>query len=358
MSLQGQLEDLNLADVFDMIHLSRKSGVLIVSGHGAGEGRVVFHQGQILYASVFNREKLGERLIRQGFLQESELEEALRIQKERRVFEPLGTILAERRAVSQDILETVVREQLKEVVSELLSWERGMFRFDPEGHVAEKGTEERRLQVLLGTGISPEYLMLEGARLRDEESLSGSSGLGPVVTPSPLPEPAVPVSAPSSRDFPHFLALTRELMGARHPSEVMLIVLRFASEVLGRVLMLTVHDKELMGFGQSGFSFPGGEEEGVRKIRIPLAEPSMFGAALRTGIYRGEMSDCNWVRLLPPDENGETPGEVFVAPLMGRKGIRAFLYGDDLPRRCGIGPTEDLEVFIQAASVILKTLEE
>src|SRR3990172_12756334 len=120
MSLEGHLEDLSLADIFQIINLRKKRGVLTVE-NSTSKGRIVFHSGLILYASLQNREKLGERLIKEGLIQEKDLEMALRIQKERKAHEPLGAILAENKFIDKNALEEILQEQLKEVVYELLS---------------------------------------------------------------------------------------------------------------------------------------------------------------------------------------------------------------------------------------------
>ena len=159
MSLEGQLEDLSLADIFQIIHLSKKTGTLTIE-NSLNKGRIVFHDGQILYASLQSREKLGERLLRQSLINKKDLETALRIQKDRKNHEPLGAILADNKMIEKDVLEEILREQLKEVVYEFLSWEKGIFKFDPE---------QTRHAIPPGSSISPEYLLLEGTRLRDED---------------------------------------------------------------------------------------------------------------------------------------------------------------------------------------------
>lgn len=322
---------------------------------GPGDGRVVFHEGQILYASVFNQEKLGERLIRKKLIQEPELEVALRIQKSRRVYEPLGTILAENKAVSPDILETVIREQVREVVSELLSWGKGDFRFEEEKKQGKAISMEQPREILLGDGISTEYLLLEGARLHDEEQLEEDELQAPLPASSPLSEPT-----PSKSETPNrmpVLAMVKELMASRSPAEVQLMVLRFAGEFLNRVLILSVQKDQIFGVGQSGFSLPNGGGETIRKIRIPLRESSVFEQALKMEAYKGILPDCEWNRYLVFQLGGKMPGEVFASALMGENGVEAFLYGDDLPDRRGIGSTEEIEVFIQVAGLVLKNMK-
>jgi len=349
MSLQGRLEDLSLSDLFQIISVSHRTGVLTISG--PGDGRVVFHEGHILYASVFNQEKLGERLIRKKLIQEPDLEVALKIQKSRRVYEPLGTILAENKAVSPDILETVIREQVKEVISELLSWGKGDFRFEEEKKQEKAVSMEQPREILLGDGISTEYLLLEGARLQDEEQLEEDD----LPASSPLSESTPPKSENPNR-MPD-LSLFKELMASRNLAEVQLMVLRFAGEFLNRVLIFSVQKDQIFGVGQSGFPQPDGGGETIRKIRIPLRESSVFEEALKMGSYKGILPDCEWNRYLVFQLGGKIPGEVFVSALMGESGVEAFLYGDDLPERRGIGSTEEIEVFIQVAGIVLKNMK-
>src|SRR5262245_13542144 len=51
MSLVGSLEDLGLADILQIVSLSRKSGVLLLRGE-EGEGRIVFRDGLVHAAAT------------------------------------------------------------------------------------------------------------------------------------------------------------------------------------------------------------------------------------------------------------------------------------------------------------------
>src|SRR3989304_2309661 len=112
MSLEGHLSDFSLPDILQIVHLSKKSGVLNLE-NSSSNGRVVFHDGQILYASLQGKERLGERLIREGMIRENDLETALRIQKDRKVYEPLGAILTENKFIEKDILDNLISCSLK-----------------------------------------------------------------------------------------------------------------------------------------------------------------------------------------------------------------------------------------------------
>ena len=68
MSLVGNLEDLGLGEILQIVSLSRKSGVLTLCSRGR-EGNIVFRQGQVIRAtSPAYREGLGEVLVRKGLI--------------------------------------------------------------------------------------------------------------------------------------------------------------------------------------------------------------------------------------------------------------------------------------------------
>jgi hypothetical protein len=145
--------------------------------------------------------------------------------------------------------------------------------------------------------------------------------------------------------------MLKELMASRDFSEVVLSVLRYSSDFLQRALVLTVQGNHLLTFGQSGFRVPSVEML-VRRIKIPLGRSTVFDSALRDGFYQGPLSDSEWDQYLNVQFDGDCPREVVIAPLMGPEGVSAFLYGDDFPDRQGIGVTEELEVFLQAANLV------
>ena len=167
MSLVGRLEDLSLPDIFQIISLSKKTGTLIARSR-KGIGMVVFKDGQVVQAASDSiRDSLGNILVSQGIVSESVLEKALTLQK-RESDKPLGMILVELGAIPSQTLESVVRRQIEEIVYDLLGWEEGFFNFEL-GEIAPKDKiEVDTQQFLLKSGISAEYLLMEGTRILDE----------------------------------------------------------------------------------------------------------------------------------------------------------------------------------------------
>src|SRR6266550_3299068 len=133
MPIEGPLRELGIHDVFQLLDLSRKTGVLRVTSelrHNAGT--ISFEGGAIIFAEIrSNPHPLGALLLRTGKITEADLERA-------------------------------VRFQIEEVVFEVMGWREGYFSFS-EGSPSELPTDAT-------VRIPTEALLMEGARRIDEWS--------------------------------------------------------------------------------------------------------------------------------------------------------------------------------------------
>ncbi len=155
MPLKGSLKDFNLPDLFQLISFGKKSGTLILS-KGDAKGYVCFRNGNIYFAThTYRKPLLGQLLIKLNLINESMLEEALDAQKTTRRGERLGNILVEMGYIRRDALESIVQEQIKEAVFNLLLWSDGEFEFDREMTFPEED---------IGLAVSTEDLMIESER--------------------------------------------------------------------------------------------------------------------------------------------------------------------------------------------------
>ena len=170
MSLVGNLEDLGLGDILQIVSLSRKSGTLNLHSRGR-EGMVVFRNGQVVQASssVVN-ETLGDLLLRKGVVDMAVLKRALLLQESGVVSSRLGTVLAERFGVSAAAVDEVVKEQIERVVYSFFAWNEGTFAFE----LGEEPAKETPAQPSsLERGLNPQWLAMEGSRLLDERRHRG-----------------------------------------------------------------------------------------------------------------------------------------------------------------------------------------
>ena len=177
MSLVGNLEELGLGDILQIVSLSRKTGVLSISSRGR-DGSVFFRHGQVVKASSSTyQQSLGEVLIQKGVIDLSVLRKSLSFQQENGFHERLGVILVKNFGVSQEIIEEVVREQIENVVFSLFAWVEGAFRFEVQDSIETvDGTKMDPLQFMLDQGLNPQFLAMEGTRILDEKRHAAEIG--------------------------------------------------------------------------------------------------------------------------------------------------------------------------------------
>jgi hypothetical protein len=163
MAIEGPLRELGIHDVFQLLDLSKKTGVLkITSDLRQNAGTIYFEGGAVMHAEIrSNPHPLGRVLVRAGKITEADLERA-RSTQERQSGQRLGEILVGIRALSPRELERQAKRQVEEVVFEIMGWEEGYFSFVEE---ALRDVEaEAAIRVPIGA------LLMEGARRIDEWS--------------------------------------------------------------------------------------------------------------------------------------------------------------------------------------------
>jgi len=176
MSLVGNLEELGLGEILQIVSLSRKTGVLSLSSKGK-DGSVFFRQGQVVRATSSGYHKsLGEVLIQKGAIDPAVLNKSLALQQENGFSELLGVILVKDFQISQGIIEEVVREQIENVVFTLFAWTEGTFKFETQSPIETvDDIKMDPLQFMLDQGLNPQFLAMEGTRIQDEKRQTAES---------------------------------------------------------------------------------------------------------------------------------------------------------------------------------------
>ena len=160
MALEGTLKDFSLADIFQLIGLQRKTGVLTLRSKD-DTVTVTFLDGKVVGADSLNRRlenRLGSVLIRTGYLSQDQLGRALEIQKE--TLQRLGFILTHYGIISAESLKEAIQLQIMQIVYRLFRWKDGDYHFSQETTI-----EYDRDNV---TPITAESILMEGARMIDE----------------------------------------------------------------------------------------------------------------------------------------------------------------------------------------------
>jgi CheY-like chemotaxis protein len=289
MSLVGNLEDLGLAEIMQIVSLSRKSGILTLHSQRR-EGRIAFRQGDVIRAtSPLYRSSLGDVLVRKGLVDLPTLRHALSIQEEEGFKERLATILANRFNIPLETIEQVVRERTETIVYSFFNWTEGSFGFELQDNVEFLDSIEMDpMQFTMDQGLSPQFLAMEGTRLIDEKRHRGEDfDEGNELSPeTPPPEENVDIA---------FNLL--ELPGTHAPS-------RSAAETEERPVLVVVDDNattrealvhSLQGSGYDVYPFAGSEGsllklgalhlDGRRPLAlIDLIMPKMDGTGMLGGV--------------------------------------------------------------------------
>jgi len=332
MAIEGPLKELHIHDVFQLLDLGRKTGVLRVTSElRQNAGVVHFERGAVIGAHITsNPHPLGELLLRGGKLREEDLARARALQEagDRR---RLGEILVAIDAVGARELDRCVRAQVEEVVFELMSWSEGYFSF-VEGHIDRSGIEA---PVSIGT----EALLMEAARRIDEwariESKVPHLGVVPRLR-APEDDGGAPLdlvpfewevlaAVDGARDL-HSLAevlgrsefeVARTVYGLTNAGIVVLDDPAHPGQEAepGRDLAaLLVPAREALGQGQYDLA-AGALEELLRADPLMPEARRLLGVCYAALGRHGEALDCwsSWSRLAT-----RTPGEEAEAPMVER----------------------------------------
>jgi len=161
MALEGTFSDFGLAEIFQLIGLQKKTGVLTV--RGGADGQVVtvsFDRGMVAFADEYQRseaERLGSILLRSRIVTKEALEKAIETQKQ--TLQRLGHVLVQMGFITQQELRRSLQTQMKETVYRLFRWKEGSYHFSPEPVSYDKDMYQP---------LSSEFLLMEGVRMIDE----------------------------------------------------------------------------------------------------------------------------------------------------------------------------------------------
>ena len=158
MAIRGSLREASLPDVLQLLAMGKKTGCLSVT-HRQQFGTIHFDRGRIAHAAIVNRrDRLGDILVKHGLVSPTALEKAIAdqaTQPQRRI----GDLLVDAGQIKREQLHEYLRHQIEEAVYLLFTWSQGTFTFEPDVQPDPQDVT---------ASISPESLLLEGARRVDE----------------------------------------------------------------------------------------------------------------------------------------------------------------------------------------------
>jgi hypothetical protein len=351
LSIFGDLQDLSLADIIQIIAGSQKTGVLYVN---ADEGRstIVFKNGFVVSASkpdLGNR--LGQLLRRENQISENELEMCLKEQQQ--TGRPLGEILLEQLLVTRDQLQGLMKLQVMDTVNEIVNLTEGSFSFQANAQLPPD-------QI----AFDAQHLLLDVAFLQDTKGSRRQAVDAGTFSPQNLLagiDDEVPFEEGAEKDgqgalIPLVRELAEELARPNDSTEVSLLVLRLAAECFDRCLFFVARGDCLVGCGGFGFAWQSETQpSSTTRIVIPLREASLFRMVYESKrVYRGTLLEGAWGRDLIAKHSHRLPNEVIVLPIVCQGDVIAILYGDNGVGQADIPSSDLLQIFLLQAGMALE----
>jgi len=155
----GSIESFGIADLFSVLNMTQKTGVLTVWSEDAMK-TIYFRKGEIVYASSnLPEDRLGDILYKTGKLKKGMLEE---VEKTISTSKRFGEILLQKGLIAPKDLWWGVKYQLEEIIYSIFSFVTGEFLF-----IEGVSPEEDLVRFSLNT----QNLLMEGFRRFDEWKL-------------------------------------------------------------------------------------------------------------------------------------------------------------------------------------------
>ncbi|MCK5912351.1 MAG: DUF4388 domain-containing protein, partial [Desulfuromusa sp.] len=247
MALEGYLEDFGICDILQILSLSKKSGTLTLKSQ-QGEGVVCFMDGQVIRAtSSFFPETLGQLLRRNKLVTEDQVDEALEFQQLPGVHQPLGKILIDKFQIAAAEIERVVATQIEKIIFSFFSWSEGVFLFRLEEVKSFGSALLNPLDYMLEQGLSSQLLVVKGQKIvaGHEDKIDAES------IERELNELQ---NHQSQQGLELLRGMLAELEYPEFGGGIILLILRYASEIMNRAIIFDVRGDQLVGLGQFGLA--------------------------------------------------------------------------------------------------------
>lgn len=393
MSFSGDLEYLSIIDVIQLLHSTRKTGTLKISGR-KGDISLTFNDGYINGASHYDTgTRTGTILVEAGVISQNDLERALSIQSQagpdRR---PLVATLLENGLVDKDDAYRGLETLIELTIVEILTWKKGNFALHPDTQYAcdEFRYFPDKLQEELN--LPTEHVLMDALRIYDEKKRDGLIADEELADETP---PPLAVTSDASeqtisaddlglgdldaikRKLPAFHEALKDKSAAQQTTnvsltikeamaqlkqvatlpETALILLKTVAALFPRALTLVAWENELVAERGIGITTPHATGPGpVLGYKVSLVPGSLFSFVLDKGhLFYGKSQDQTlrdqlYGAIPPPAEP-----TVLVLPLKLGKRVVAITYADFGDQPAAQVPIDQLASCAEYASLSIES---
>ena len=177
MAFTGDLENLHIVDIIQLLHSTRKSGTFSVRG-SRGESRIIFSNGYIVAANHLNsRVRIGSVMVKADVISIEDLKEALEVQKNAgKDRKPLLVTLAKLGKITNEEATKWLKELIGITIVELMDWTEGAFTFDAEAIAVSPQCSYLPGKMDQEMSLDAQMVLMDALRIYDERKRDRESG--------------------------------------------------------------------------------------------------------------------------------------------------------------------------------------
>jgi len=176
MAFTGELEQLHIVDIIQLLNTTRKSGTLSVKG-SRGESRIIFSNGSIVGANHLNRVRIGTVLVKMDAITIEDLKQALKVQKNAgKNRTPLIATLIELGKLGRDKATMGLQKLIEMTVVELVGWTKGTFTLDTEAVAVSPDCSYPISKMEQEICLDSQMVLMEALRIFDEQERDRQPG--------------------------------------------------------------------------------------------------------------------------------------------------------------------------------------
>jgi hypothetical protein len=177
MAFTGELENLHIVDIIQLVHTTRKSGIFSVKG-SRGESRIVFSNGYIVGANHINNSvRIGTVLVKTGAITLDDLKQALGGTKDAaRDREPLLATLIQMGKLKREDALKGLKKLVEMTIVELISWTKGTFTFDTDAVIFSSEGGASTGDMGPDVVLDAQMVLMDALRIFDERERDRANG--------------------------------------------------------------------------------------------------------------------------------------------------------------------------------------